>query len=242
MKVLTGNGPDLTELVPVVVARCRAVLGEQSTWINPTGYPDSLARCLIDAIWSLGVNYDQHVVPVLDRYREARRAVGGDPRTDGTAELLATIAGVGGPGGFAKLVQNRQRTSTRAGAPLKAKAVTLAAQALSAAGITNVVEFRRALANEGTAVRSLWKALPGQRSSDIGWRYMHLLAGEDAVKPDRMIGRFLAACGACELTPADMATVVGAVASKLGVPARVLDHAIWRFQRAVPKGSTVNVS
>ena len=40
-------------------------IGPESTWKTPDGYPNSLALCVLDAIWSMGVNYDKHVVPYL---------------------------------------------------------------------------------------------------------------------------------------------------------------------------------
>jgi hypothetical protein len=41
-----------------------------TVWKKPDGYPTSLALCILDSIWSIGVNYDRHVIPVLNRYRE----------------------------------------------------------------------------------------------------------------------------------------------------------------------------
>ncbi len=35
-------------------ARCCLV---PSAWAEPDGYPDSLALCVLDAIWSIGVRY-----------------------------------------------------------------------------------------------------------------------------------------------------------------------------------------
>ena len=219
-------------LVEAVVSKCRSELGDDSEWLNPAGYPDGLALCVLDSIWSLGVNYDHHVVPVLRRYRAMRRALGADPNTDGTEELLAAADRCGGPDGFAQALGNHQRTSTRAGAPTKAASVVQAARALGTVNITTAAEFRKAVAADAKAVELIWRAVPGQVSSDIGWRYLQLLAGVDEVKPDRMIARFLTSCGAPALTTSDSSALVRAAAVRLGVTARVLDHAIWRYQRA----------
>jgi hypothetical protein len=67
---------------------------------------------------------------VIDRYRHARVRAGGDPDTDGPAQLLALIDDAGGAEDFAELMGNRQRTSTRNGVP-KAEAVRLVAEVLS---------------------------------------------------------------------------------------------------------------
>lgn len=220
------------DLVDAVVARCLSELGETATWLNPEGYPDGLALCIIDSIWSLGVRYESHVVPVLNRYRTMRREAGADPSKDGTRELLSVAHALGAVGGFADALKNHQRTSTKAGAPLKAEAIIQVARALLDAGIDSAGDFRRAIGENPKVIEELWRATPGQGSSDIGWRYVQLLAGADEVKPDRMINRFLSDSGASGLSPSESAALVRAAASRLNVPARVLDHAIWRHESA----------
>ncbi len=80
-------------------------------------------------------------------------------------------------------------------------------------------------------MKSDWRRLTGQRSSDTGWRYLLLLAGADEVKPDRMICRFVArALGCSAVASATAAVLVREAAGLLGVPVRVLDHAIWRWE------------
>jgi hypothetical protein len=37
---------------------CRQTLGEPAGSKGQVGYPDSLALCVIDSIWSLAANYD----------------------------------------------------------------------------------------------------------------------------------------------------------------------------------------
>jgi len=227
------NPPVWDALVEPVVARCQAKLGQPESWRNPSGYPDGLALCIVDAIWSLGANYDAHVVPVLDAYREIRRTAGGNPNTDGTPELIDAIASCGGGTGFADAVRNHQRTSARKTAPLKAEAVDQAAGALNAEAITTADAFRAAVAADATKVAHVWRSVPGQRSSDIGWRYLLLLSGADEVKPDRMVSAFLRDCGVPALPTRDAVALVRSAATRLEVPARVLDHAIWLYQRAL---------
>lgn len=231
------QGPGSTSAVNAVVARCRDVLGPSDRWQNPVGYRESLALSILDSVWSLASDYDAHVVPVLDRYRGLRRAAGGDPSTDGARDLIELAEAVGGPEALAGRLDNHQRTSTHAGAPLKSVAVVLAAEALVAAGIDTADEFRAAVACDPERVRSAWRRTPGQRSSSIGWRYLLLLLGEDEVKPDRMVQAFLASCDLPGVTPDAAAALVSDAARELGVPARVLDHAIWRYQRSIGRGS-----
>jgi hypothetical protein len=54
-----------------VVKAC-AALGDPKEFERPEGYR-SLALCIIDAIWSMGVRYSG-VVRVIDRYRGERAA------------------------------------------------------------------------------------------------------------------------------------------------------------------------
>lgn len=200
----------------------------------PYGYPDSLALCVIDSVQSTGVKYPS-VEKVVARYRTYRRDHGGDPNSDGMPELLATFAETGGPDGWVEKIGNGHRTSTHAGAPLKAAAIRDIAEVLSGEGITTAAALRDAAVDEVrfTALRTAWCGVTGQRSG-ITWRYAGMLAGVPGVKPDRMICRFVA--DSLGLRRASVGTefaygIVTAAAGELGVSATSLDHAIWQFQR-----------
>jgi hypothetical protein len=214
-----------------LAAHCRATLGHLSLLTEPAGYPDSLALCVLDAIWSLGVRYPA-VQAVIARYQQHRQDRGGDPSRDSVQDLLATIDEVGSAEGFAELVGNRQRTATRGGI-LKAAAVASAARALAGNGIDSTRELRQAtMAGQAEQLKQAWLAVPGQRSG-ISWRYLLMLAGVPEVKPDRMIRRFVAdALQLADVPPQTAADLVKAVAAlPPTVPIRALDHAIWRYQR-----------
>ena len=51
---------------------------------------------ILDSIWSMGVNYDQHVVPVISRYRKFRQDEGADPEKDSAADLVSVFDRLGG--------------------------------------------------------------------------------------------------------------------------------------------------
>lgn len=208
------------------------VLGPTGTWRPaPSGYPRSLAMCVIDAIWSMGVRYGA-VGNVVSRYREIRSAEGGDADQDGASDLLRCIDLLHGADGFAESVRNRQRVSTHPGAVRKAEAVHRAARALCDAGVETVVDLRAAAAGpHATRVKGLWLTLPGQ-GSGVSWHYLLMLAGLAGVKPDRMICRFVArALGRRRIAPAEAACLVVRAAELLDVSPRVLDHEIWRHER-----------
>jgi hypothetical protein len=215
-----------------------AQLGPTSQWKVPDGYPDGLGLCVIDAIWSLGVSYQTHVVPVVTRYREYRAGEGGDADTDGLIELLATYAAVGGDDEFADRIGTRHRTSTHPGAPLKATAVRMAAELLSAPPhrIDTMTMFHNANSVTRTAVKRAWRTLPGQRSSSIGWRYLLMLVGEDEVKADRMIKRFVTrAVNTASVSDEVAGQLVEEAAAALGMPVRKLDYAIWSHESRVAR-------
>lgn len=218
------------EQLSTLITACEQFRGAEA----PGGYPDGLALCVIDSVQSTGVNYTS-VGNVLDRYRAYRREHGGEPATDGAAELLATFDELDGPDAWASLIGTRNRTSTRGGI-LKAEAIREAARVLTADGIDTTAALRAAADDDEVQLdraRKAWCAVKGQRSG-ITWRYVLMLAGVAGVKPDRMICRFVAdALGVPRHNVGSKfaAGIVTAAAAELDMSATALDHAIWRFQR-----------
>jgi hypothetical protein len=211
-----------------VAQRCIEQLPDRATWTFPGGYPRSSALCLVDAIQSMGVRYGS-VEKVVRRYRDTRPGMAG---TDGLPELLATFEERGGVDAWAREIGTKHRTSTRAGAPLKAAAIHEAAASLLEAGVSTADDLR-ALDPAGLAeVKTRWLRISGQRSG-ISWRYFLMLAGVPGVKADRMICRFVrAATGLppASVTPQLAGRAVEGAADLLGVSPSALDHTIWRWQ------------
>lgn len=220
---------DLTgEQLRALVERCEQF--RESTWKG--GYPDGLALCIVDSVQSTGVTYTS-VGNVLDAYRSYRRERNGNPQTDGTRELLTTFDELDGSVGWAGKIGNQNKTSTRAGAPLKAEAIRLAAHTLDAGSLTDTAKLRAATDSQLAAVKSEWLRIPGQRSG-ITWRYLLMLAGVPGVKPDRMIIRFVAdtlGLPRRRVTSEFAAEAVLAAAKQLNMSPTDLDHGIWSWQR-----------
>lgn len=213
-----------------LVERCEQFRGEEA----PDGYRDGLALCIVDSVQSTGVRYPS-VEKVVARYRAYRRGRNGDPNTDGVPDLLATFEDLGGPERWAEGIGNGHRTSTRAGAPLKAVAIQQVALALDGFRIYTAQDLRDASTDEAryAEARRTWCRVVGQRSG-ITWRYAGMLAGVPGVKPDRMICRFVA--DSLELPRRTVDTqfaydIVMAAAKELGMAPFALDHAIWQHQR-----------
>lgn len=216
------------EQLQALVARCEQFRGVEA----PRGYPRSLALCIVDSIQSTGVRYSS-VEKVVARYVDYREKQDANAYSDGTAELLDTFKATGGPQDWAQTIGNGHRTSTRAGAPLKAVAIRDVAKVLAAEGIATTADLRDVDVARRKNFEAAWRKVVGQRSG-ITWRYAGMLAGMPGVKPDRMICRFVRGSldpRRTRVTPDFAEAIVTAAAEELGMSATALDHAIWRFQR-----------
>lgn len=222
-------------------AACDRDLGDPGLWHKPDGYRDSLALCIIDAIYSTGAHYSS-VVNVVDRYREHRASQGANAHADGVLELLAHIDAFGGADGWASHIGNRRPTSTAQGAPLKSDAIRQVAEGLLKIGIHRTADLRTADADALRDTKRVWTSVPGQRSG-ITWEYALMLAGVPGVKADRMVVRYVARAISkpiAELSPAEAAYLVGRLATSNGWDVIQTDHAIWRFESGRP-GMTAEI-
>jgi hypothetical protein len=213
--------------VDAVEKLVRDRLGEPSVWVEPDGYPDSLALCAIDSVYSLQSHYTA-TVNVLDRYRSHRREDGVDPSKDGVPELLAAIQEVGGPTSAADgLFRNRANApGTRR---LKSEALAEAAERLADIGVETTIHLRsvdRSQAGRAWQVKGL---------GPVSWDYLLMLSGAQGIKADRRVRSFVTtAVGESSLVSKDRAErAAKAAAERLGSTQRALDHAIWQYQRTV---------
>jgi hypothetical protein len=212
---------------------CERDLGDPAQWPEPTGYPNSLALCIIDAIYVTGARH-LTVEKVVERYRGYRAGQGGDADTDGAPELLANVAELGGPDRWASEIGNRRPTSTAKNAPLRSVALIEVAQALVELGI-RTTEDLRAVAEDSercAPAKAAWCAVPGQRSG-FTWGYLVLLAQLPGATADLAVAGYVArALGAPN--SGDVTALLHAVSEAAGRDANALQHAIWRFESARP--------
>ncbi len=221
---------DVAALARLITA-CDRDLGDPVLWFKPDGYPDSLALCMIDSIYSTGSHYNS-VVNVIKRYRAYRGDQGGDAYTDGLTELLATFDELGGSRSWADKIGNRKPVSTQAAAALKSDAIETAARALLALNINSTADLRDAAAAGNSSPKAAWLAAPGQRTG-LTWDYAQMLANIPGVKADRMVVRYVAReleVDVSDLASKRAASLVAAVAAQRGWNVIHLDHAIWRFE------------
>lgn len=205
---------------------CEDTLGDPNLWQTPDGYPDSLALCIIDSLYSTGSHYTS-VVNVINRYK-AKYPAG----KHGPEDLLHSIDDAGGARKWAEdVVKNVKPAHTRRGALLKAEIIERAAKLMKCLKINTVEDFRRAVEGDryDNPVRDGWLKLPSQ-SSGVTYNYMLLLAGLPSIKPDRMVLRFLAdALGEdADLSKNRAVELLERTATRMNVDARALDHIVWR--------------
>lgn len=229
----TVPGVTADDDIAAVVHRCRTVLGDPASWEAPAGYPDSLALCTLDAIWSIGIRYST-VMGVVGRYRDA--VEGAD--THGLEDLLRAIDEAGGTEAWRRQIGTRHRTSPRGGIS-KADAVAQAAAALVALDLISTQDLRQATPERLDDAERAWRAVRGQRSG-VSWHYLLLLAGFDDVKADRMVIAFLRRAVPSVPDPPAARALVLAAAAEMQVSPRTLDHRIWRHQsgRLRPRSRT----
>jgi hypothetical protein len=203
----------------------------------------SLSLCIMDAVWSVGANYDTVVVPLVRKLAaergveqptvSAQEPVGADPLpTTRLAEVgLDVLTGL----------TNRQWTSTRHGI-LKADAVLRHAHVFVEHGVTTLPDALELFTDEDrfAAVDAALRSIPGEGRHGIRRNYLWMLAGQnDLIKPDRMVLRWFHHHGVV-VDPVGardvIAKLVPVIGPRLGrdVTAWEIDHALWSTGRGLP--------
>ena len=208
-------------------AACERDLGDPASWPMPVGYPNSLALCIIDAIYATGARHET-VDTIIERYRSYRAGQGGDADTDGAPELLANVEALGGPEPWAAQIGNRRPTSTRKDAPLRSVALAEVAQAFIELGIGTAEDLRVIAADPELTkeAKRVWCAVPGQRSG-FTWRFLLMLAERPGNDPT-VAGYVIREIG--EEHAGEVPAILAAVAEAAGWHADALHQAIWRFE------------
>ncbi len=231
--------------IDALTAHIRRTLGDLGK-VSPDGEYDysSLALCVIDAVYSLGVRYESTERTVAEWCRRYGWVTW---RKDSAAErTISDFLHVLQPyeGSWDQMAdvvfRNRQRTAPRSGI-LKAEAVYRFAKTLQNFG----VESRPDAVKTGLRadIRRALTAIPGQ-TSGLSYNYFLILAGNtDGVKADRMVTRFVAdalgvrtvAQETCEQLVREAAVVLRSEFPKL-TPS-LLDNRIWEYQRGLDNGN-----
>jgi hypothetical protein len=237
-----GNGEEMSrtkDLAAVVDAA--QLLGEVPRREKRWGH---LPLCVLDAVYSIGARYGSTTRTVHDYARAEglthvlepaeQVTVGAFAATELPVSRLRDRVDEDGPEAFARLIDNRQRTSPRGGV-LKAEAAGQYARVLSAHGVEYLADVASLLTEPDrlAAVEADLARVPGHGAHGIRIAYLWMLAGDDDhVKPDRMVvGWLTQVLGRAPSVPA-AAALVEEAAKELGVTPWELDHAIWNSQRS----------
>lgn len=198
---------------------------------------NSLDLCVIDAVFSIGVNYSG-VKNVVARYKEyvekAYPTKSGKSRT--VDESIAIFDGYGSIQNFAKDILNLQRTSSTNGI-LKAEAVLDILKVLDEHGIKNIECFNSLDTIKQNELDKAILSVKGQ-SSGIMLKYLYMLVGNDDVcKPDRMLHRFVSNISGRRMTDDELQIVLTQACEELKsefptLTVRILDNQIWQYQKA----------
>ena len=130
--------------------------------------------------------------------------------------------------------KNKQRTSTRNGI-LKAEAVQLFLRSIA----NENVNYFQDLGNLSEDFEKRIKSIPGQNSG-ISLQYFYMLAGsDDLIKPDRMVIRYLEGIIKEKVSMESAQNLITDACIELDksfnikISPRVLDNAIWNYQRSL---------
>lgn len=220
----------------VLAEGCKEKLNLESATFSSSCYYDSLPLCVIDAVFSIGVQYTavKNVVRNYCSYYELRRYnreqdSQGDTHT--ISQLVEHITDMGIQKSADIIFKNHQRTSARNGI-LKAEAVLQFAKVLQRNGIESIMDFRSKGLSEN-AVKEILK-IPGQKSG-LSLRYFCMLAGDDTqAKPDRHVLRFINQITGKNFSVQQAYEMLSGAADLLKpvyphLTVRLLDYTIWNY-------------
>ena len=233
----------LTSNEKLIYNKCISELDLVSAHLSPEYYYDSLPQCIIDAVYSIGVNYTATRNTVINycnnkRVKRLSTPLGSHSDKHTVNELLSNISPyINGDFGAGDLFGNRQRTSSRSGI-LKAEAVYRFATVLADNGIQTIADIRSASLPTIDLIEKQIKEIPGQ-SKGISFSYFLMLSGgDDQMKIDRWLLRFVGdAIGNVNYNNVNQAYtdlyVVCAELQKIypELTPRLLDHTIWSYMR-----------
>lgn len=199
-----------------------------------------LSLCVLDAVHSLGVRYGT-VVSLCERYggtifKRTYMAPAEVGQYD--EQSLSEFADWAADLGEAKLADalgNHHRTSTRSGAPYKARADIEYAQTLVRHGINLLGDAAAVLTDDARrkAIEAELAKVPGHGAACIRVNYLWMLVGaDDRIKPDRMVLRWLGRHVGREVGPHEATELVTELAKSNNRTPWELDHAIWLAQRS----------
>ena len=231
----------LTDNQSKILKLCREKLPLSTAKLSEGFYYNSLAFCLIDAIFSIGVRYScvkNTVKRYCDKFGlEMCHLETTEPLDMHTITDLLSNINEYKDYGQKEIYHNRQRTSSKNGIS-KAEAVYKEASLLNSFGIKNICDLRRYLKEnkDHNSLEHVFKKVTGQNSG-ISFSYFLMLAGDEShMKIDRWIERFTKMATGSELEHEEIYNDLLAVCDELKkqykfITPRLLDHTIWSYAK-----------
>lgn len=211
---------------------------------------NSLALCVIDAVFSMGARYKcaENAVENYVKYMGQNNFERKDNHT--ITDFIKNCEPFKNDD-FKNMAQevfnNHQRTSSKNGI-LKAKACYEVAKKLKKSKVYTLQDFQNLSLEDTNALEQSVKEVRGQ-SSGIMFSYLCMLAGDENIcKPDRWIKRFLKDIGLTEIENDDkkIQELFCKACKQLkkdypSITPRYLDYQIWSYQRDKDKQKTKKV-
>lgn len=204
------------------------VLGDPKSWPHAVEFPNSLALCAINSVYSLqstsaaGRN-------IMRRYKSHREQLGADPDYDDGTDLLKTIEQIGGPQKFATEIANPTKLGNTG--RLKSEGLFEGVSRIVDCGLNTIGDLKQGKAEDFELWSREWRKTKGL--GPASWDYLIMNAGIDDIKVDTMIRRFFErAIGKSSTSPSGqrIKTAFFEVANQLGTSLRQLDHAVWNYE------------
>ncbi|MDL1956049.1 MAG: hypothetical protein LWW95_03210 [Candidatus Desulfofervidus auxilii] len=220
---------------------CEKKLNLKNACLSEEYYYFHLPLCVIDAIFSIGVQYSstRNTVIRFCNYfglkRTRPKGSGYPPKSKQLSiqDFIKIYEKIGITNMAEKVYCNRQRTSTKNGI-LKSEAVLRFSKVLNKYKVQYLQDVYKIVENR--KFEQEIKQIPGQRSG-ISLRYFYMLAGKDNfIKPDRMIIRFVESCLRRPVNVDEVSLLIKDTCKILqkrfpSLTPRLLDHEIWKYQR-----------
>ena len=223
-----------------IAKHCDQILDLDNAKLSDEYFYQSLPLCVIDAVYSIGVNYES-VRNIVNRYcdyfklqkiRRNRSKIPPRETQESITDFCKKKRSLGIDKFTNKIFDNRQRTSSINGI-LKSEAVFKFAGVLKKYN-TNYLQDVPKISRNTNFEREI-RLIPGQ-GSGISLRAFFMSYDDNLIKPDRMILRFLGTILQREVDQEEAHSLLVEVnktlkSKYLHLTPRLLDHEIWKYQK-----------
>ncbi len=230
-------------LIYRLVDYCESVFDLSKAKLGDEYFYQSITSCIIDAIFSIGITYDQ-TKKVVESYNEyfnlkIYRSNNKYPsilKQDSIDDLIKRYDNIGIEKMANDIYKNRCRTSTHKNSILKSEAVYLFALLIKKYGINYLQDIRNIINNKDFEYQV--RKIPGQ-TTGISLDYFYMLSGDETfVKVDRMMIRFFENAIGYIPDKYQIRQIIIDIVKILNkkfpnLTPRILDHQIWLYQRNI---------